>query len=126
MMMAHEFFGPSPQPDLEYRLAYRLLGARSDLDRRVLGGLVGRPRRFSELKPLLGGRKDANLTQSLARLHGEGLVRTRIQARDAPAIKVHELTALGSLVVFHIAEMSLAHSSAAALLRGRAAAHPAA
>lgn len=120
-MLAHEFFGPVPDPDVEYRLAYRLLGARSDLDRRVLGALVGRPQRFSELKRVLDDRKDANLTQSLARLQRSGLVRSRIQARKAPATKRYELTALGSLVLFHMAEMSFAHSSAEALLRGKAA-----
>lgn len=121
-MEAYEFFGPPVEPDLEYRLAHKLLGARSDLDRRVLGALVGRPQRFSELKRVLGGRTDANLTQSLARLHRDGLVQPRLQARTVPAVKVHELTVLGSLVVFHIAEMSTAHGSAQALLRGRAAA----
>ncbi len=121
VMLAHEFFGPSPQPDVEYRLAFRLLGARSDLDRRVLGALVGRPQRFSELKRVLGDRKDANLTQSLARLQQNGLLRTRMQARRPPATKLYELTGLGSLVVFHMAEMSLAHSSAQALMRGKKA-----
>ncbi len=121
-MQAYEFFGASDDADVEYRLAHKLLGARSDLDRRVLGALVGRPQRFLELKRVLDGRADANLTQSLARLHRDGLVQSRLQARKAPAIKVHELTQLGGLVVFHIAEMSTAHTSAQALLRGQAAA----
>lgn len=120
-VQAYDFFGPGPEPDLEYRLAHRLLGARSDLDRRVLGALVGRPRRFSELKQVLGGRKDANLTQSLRRLHRDGLVRSRLLARSRPAVKVHELTPLGAVVVFHVARMSTAHESAEALLRGQAA-----
>ncbi len=124
-MKAYEFFGPSPGPDVEYRLAHKLLGSRSDIDRRVLGALVGRPQRFSELKPVLGTRKDANLTQSLERLHRDGLVRSRIQARKAPAVKVHELTTLGALVVFHVAEMSTAYGSSEALLRGQAAANAA-
>jgi DNA-binding HxlR family transcriptional regulator len=121
LMEAHEFFGPPPEKDLEYRLAYRLLGARSDIDRRVLGALVGRPQRFSDLKRVLGPRKDANLTQSLRRLHRDGLVRARLAARKEPATKIHELTPLGALVVFHIAEMSTAHRSAQALLRGKQA-----
>jgi DNA-binding HxlR family transcriptional regulator len=121
-VLAYEFFGPSPEPGVEYRLAHRLLGARSDLDRRVLGSLVGRPQRFSELAHVLGGRKDANLTQSLRRLQRDGLVRNRLQARSRPAAKVHELTPLGALVVFHVAAMSMAHESARLLLRGRAAA----
>lgn len=120
-MRAYEFFGPSPEPGLEYRLAHRLLGARSDLDRRVLGALVGRPQRFSELKQVLGGRKDANLTQSLHRLHRDGLVRARLQARTEPAVRVHELTPLGALVLFQVVRMSTAHESAQALLRGQAA-----
>lgn len=118
---AYEFFGPGPEPDIEYRLAHRLLGARSDLDRKVLGALVGRPRRFSELKEVLGGRKDANLTQSLRRLQRDGLVRTRLHARVHPVVKVHELTPLGCLVVFLVAQMATAHESAEALLRGRSA-----
>lgn len=120
-MDAHAFFGPSPAPDEEYRLAHRLLGAKSDLDRRVIGALVGRPQRFSDLTRLLGERADANLTQSLARLQRDGLVRSRIDARRRPTVKLHELTPLGTLVVFHIAQMSTAHTSADALLRGRAA-----
>lgn len=124
-MRAHEFFSPSPDPDVEYRLAHKLLGARSGLDRRVLGALVGRPQRFSELKRLLDGRKEANLTQSLARLHRDGVVRARMRARQRPPVKVHELTPLGTLVVFHIAEMSTAHASAQALLRGQDADAPA-
>ena len=119
-MKAYEFFGPSPAPDVEYRLAHKLLGARSDIDRRVIGALVGRPQRFSELLGVLDDRKDANLTQSLRRLHRDGLVRARLQARRAPAVKVHELTPLGALVVFHVARMSSAHESARVLLRGRA------
>ncbi len=122
VMDVHAFFGPSPDPDVEYRLAYRLLGARSDLDRRVLGALVGSPQRFSELKRVLDGRSDATLTQSLARLSRDGLVRPRVQARVKPVVKVHELTPLGALVVFHIAEMASAHQSAEVLLRGKAAA----
>jgi DNA-binding HxlR family transcriptional regulator len=118
---AYEYFGPGPDPDVEYRLAHRLLGARSDLDRRVLGALVGRPQRFSDLKRVLGGRKDANLTQSLRRLSRDGLVRARVQARAKPATKIHELTPLGALVVFRIVQMSTAHASADALLRGQAA-----
>jgi DNA-binding HxlR family transcriptional regulator len=123
-MEAYEFFGQPPDPDVEYRLAHKLLGARSDLDRKVLGALVGRPQRFSELTRVLAGRKDANLTQALRRLQRDGLVRTRLQARQRPAVRAHELTPLGAIVVFHIAEMSTAHTSAEALLRGRAASVP--
>ena len=121
-MDGHEFFGPSPEPELEYRLAYRLLGARSDLDRRVLGALVGRPQRFSELTRVLAGRSDSTLTQSLARLARDGLVRSRIHARSRPTTKVHELTPLGALVVFHVAEMATARTSAEVLLRAKSAA----
>lgn len=120
-MKLYEFIGPPPEPDIEYRLAHKLLGARSDLDRRVLGALVGHPQRFSELKHLLDGRKDANLTQALARLQRDGLLRTRMDARTKPVIKTYELTQLGALVVFRIAQMSPVHESIEAYRRGQAA-----
>lgn len=110
-----------PEPDVEYRLAYRLLSARSSLDREVLLALVARPRRYAELKPLLRGRRDHNLTKSLHRLRWGGLVDQRGDFRHDPPVTTYELSNLGTLVVFRMMQMLPAHESAEALLRGRAA-----
>ena len=120
-MKAMPFAGGLPEADAEFRLAHRLMGAEGDLDRRILGALVGRPRRFLELKPLLGRRTEANLTQALQRLTRDGLVIQRAADWDAPGIKTHELTPLGALVLFHIVEMDFA-ARAARLGSGLAAA----
>lgn len=104
-MKAMPFAGEVPEPGTEFQLAHRLMGADGDLDRRILGTLVGRPRRFAELKPLLGKRTEANLTQALRRLTRDGLITQRAADWDDPSIKTHELTPLGTLVLYHIVEM---------------------
>lgn len=86
-------------PGWDLTLAYRILGKESDLDRNILLVLIGRPQRFGELEPLLRGRGKNTLTQSLARLEGEGLIQARLHARRAPATHTYELTAFGILVV---------------------------
>jgi DNA-binding PadR family transcriptional regulator len=104
-MKAMPFTAEPPEPGMEFRLAHRLMGADSDLGRRLLGALVGRPRRFAELKPLLGKRTPANLTQALRRLTRDGLIIQRTTDWDAPGSKTHELTSLGILVLYHIVEL---------------------
>lgn len=100
-------FPSSPAGASEVEAAQRLL-ASGDLDRRVLGAIVGRPRRFGELKTLLGTRTEANLTQSLRRLTRDGLIVQRAADWDDPSIKTHELTTLGTRVLFHIVELEFA------------------
>ena len=104
-MKAMKFAGAPPAGEGEFKLAHRLMGAEGDLDRRVLGALVGRPRRFGELKPLLATRTEANLTQALRRLTRDGLIIQRAADWDDPSVKTHELTPLGTRVLYHIVEM---------------------
>lgn len=112
---------PLPPDDIEYRYAYRLLGKDNTLDREVLLSLVGRPRRYTDLKPLLGGRADHNLTMALDRLHRDGIVRKRSDVRVSPPIDHWELSELGRLVVLRMMQMLPAYTAAEMVLRGRGA-----
>jgi DNA-binding HxlR family transcriptional regulator len=107
---------------VEYRLAHALLGNTNPLDRAIVVSLVGRPRRYSELKGLLEGKADNNLTMALERLRRDGLIDQFVNARKRPIVKSYQLTELGVLVVFRMNQMLPAHESAQALLRGRGAA----
>lgn len=117
--MPARFEAPLPEPDVEYRLAHALLGATNPLDRGIVLSLVGRPRRYSELKPLLSRKAENNLTMALERLRRDGIIGQTVSARRRPPIKTYELTELGILVVFRMNQMIPAHESAQALLRGR-------
>ena len=108
-----------PPQDVEFRLAHALLGSTNPLDREVLVSLVGRPRRYSELKPLLGEKAENNLTMALDRLRRDGLLAQTVNARRRPVVKTYQLTDLGVLVVFRMNQMIPAHESVRALLRGR-------
>lgn len=66
--------------------------------------LVGRPHRYAELKPLLRGKGDNNLTQALKRLELESLIQMRTNFRAKPRYDYYELTDLGVDVVFGLAE----------------------
>ena len=104
-MKVMSFAGAPADGEGEFKLAHRLLAADGDMDRRILGALVGRPRRFGELKPLLDNRTEANLTQALRRLTRDGLIVQRAADWDDPSLKTHELTPLGTRVLYHIVEM---------------------
>lgn len=110
-----------PAEDVEYHHAHRLLGQDNPLDRAIVEDLVGRPRRYGELKALLAGKRDHNLTMALDRLRRDGLVDQRIDASNKPPTKSYELTNLGVQVVLRMHEMIPAHVSAQTLLRGQAA-----
>lgn len=108
-----------PEPDIEYRLAHALLGNTNPVDRAIVGALAGRPRRYSELKPLLDGKADHNLTMALERLQRDGVIAQTVDARRRPPVKSYQLTNLGVLVLLRMHEMIPAHESARILLRGR-------
>src|SRR5687768_16064616 len=110
-----------PAEDVEYPHAHRLLGQDNPLARRIVEDLVGRPRRYGELKGLLDGKRDHNLTMALDRLRRDGLVDQRVDASTKPLVKSYELTNLGVQVVLRMHEMIPAHVSAQILLRGQAA-----
>lgn len=108
-----------PEPDVEYRLAHALLGGTNRLDRDIVLALVGRPKRFSELKPLLGEKAENNLTMALDRLRRDGIIAQTVNARRRPPVRTYQLTDLGVLVVFRMNQMVPAHESIEALRRGR-------
>lgn len=111
-----------PPPDVHLKLAYKLMGRASDLDQRILYALLGRPKRYSELRPLLGGRRDHNLTVALKRLQLDGLIDRRTDARRTPVVDTYELTPLGIQVVLALQEIRPLHESVAAYERAREAA----
>lgn len=86
---------PLPLADEDLRLAHRLLGTKNHLDLEILRTLVGRPRRYSELQPLLGGRNDNNLNMALHRLRRDGLIRQRRDLTQTPAGFEYELSFQG-------------------------------
>lgn len=117
--MPGSFRAPFPAQDVEYRLAHALLGGTNALDRDILTALVGRPKRYSELKPLLGEKGENNLTMAIERLRRDGMIAQTVSARKRPIVKSYQLTDLGVLVVFRMNQMIPAHDSIEALLRGR-------
>ncbi|MBI2078331.1 MAG: helix-turn-helix transcriptional regulator [Euryarchaeota archaeon] len=88
-----------PPDDIEYKLAHHLLGAASPLQRDVLYALLGRPKRFTELRPLVKGRSDNNLTHALKALRLEGVIDQRVESATRPPAWVYELSDLGIDVV---------------------------
>lgn len=106
-----------PERDVEYKLALRLLNQDPPFDRRILEDLVGQPKRYSELKPLLGDRNDNVLTKALDRLREEGLIQQGVDLdRDQ---RVYHLTELGKLTLFRMHEMVPHAESIRAYKRGR-------
>lgn len=104
-MKATPFAGASAESDGEFNVARSLMAADRDLDRRIVGALAEGPRRFGDLKSLLAKRTEANLTQALARLTRDGLIVQRAADWQDPTLKTHELTPLGTRVLYHIVEM---------------------
>jgi len=107
-----------PSRDIEYALAHELLG-RGGLSLAILEELVGQPRRWSELKPLLDGKGDENLRKALQSLRGKGLVKPGVDLHSTQ--KVYALSNLGRLTILKIHEMLPTHQSIAAFQRGEAA-----
>lgn len=101
------------------RLAYEIIAEEGDLRRGVLLELVGHPRRYAELKPLLKGRRDHNLTVSLTRLQRDGLVDRRTDARRRPLVHTYELTPLGIQTVLAMQAIRPVHEAVEAYHRGR-------
>jgi DNA-binding HxlR family transcriptional regulator len=84
---------------IHLRLAYELAAEDGDLRRGILQELVGRPQRYADLKVLLRGRRDHNLTVALVRLQRDGLISRRTNARQKPPTHTYELSSLGIQVV---------------------------
>lgn len=109
-----------PEPDVEYRLAHQLAGKENPLDRQILESLVGGPRRYGELRPLLGARGDHVLTKSLQRLMHTGTIEQFLTSKGKGMERGYGLTQLGILVVFKLHEMVPIHASIAAWKRSQA------
>ncbi len=105
-----------PEPDVEYRLAIRLLHQDPPMDREILEALVGRPKRYRDLKPLLGGRNDNVLNKALTRLRNEGTIKQGLNVKTGE--RRYALTELGKLVVFRLHEMVPHHESIEAYRKG--------
>lgn len=92
-----------PEPFLERRLAHQVHAARSPLQAEILDVLVRAPgSRYSDLQPLLRGRRDQVLTDALRRLQDEGLVQQRGFGRKR---STYQLTSLGVAVRDVIVEL---------------------
>ena len=107
------------ESDTHLRLAYDLVAEDGDLRRRILVELIGRPRRYFELKPLLGRRRDHNLTVALKRLQRDGLIDRRTDARKRPVVHAYELTPLGVQVVLAMQTIRPVHEAVSAYRKGR-------
>jgi len=105
--------------DLTLRRAYELIAEEGDLRRLILFDLIGRPRRYNELKPLLRGRRDHNLTVALARLQRDGLIDRRTDARRRPVIHSYELTPLGVRVILGMQSIRPGHEAFESYRRAR-------
>lgn len=106
--------------EVELVLAYRLLAQRQGLDRRILYDLLGQPKRYAELRRLLAGKRDHNLTVALKRLRENGLVDQRMDARREPVVHTYGITELGILVVLAMQSVRPVQESVALYERGRA------
>lgn len=91
-----------PEPGEAPRQARELMGKESDLDLRILFDLLGAPKRYSELQPLLGDRGDHNLTVALERLQDRGLVTRQTDAREDPPTHTYQVTELGVQTALHV------------------------
>lgn len=110
-----------PPPDVEYLLAYRLLADPNPLPKSALLELMGRPRRYNELRDTLKVKNDNQLTRALRYLQEDGLVYQRLDPSARPATFSYELGPLGRLVLIKLLQMLPAGESARILLRGKIA-----
>lgn len=110
-----------PPPDIEYLLAYRILSDSNSLPKSVLLELMGRPRRYSELRDILKVRNENQLTRALRYVKEDGLVYQRLDPSAGPGAFSYELGPLGRLVLIKLLQMLPAEESARILLRGKTA-----
>lgn len=80
------------------------LAAGNPLDEEIVMKLVARPQRYADLRPLLRGKGENNLTQALYRLELDSIVLMRTNFQATPSYDYYELTDLGVDVVMRLAE----------------------
>lgn len=90
-----------PPRGLEYRLAHHFLAKPDAPTTLILYQLVGKPRRFGELREAIGAKYDNTVTSALETLRDEGVVDQRLDASKDPAVYWYELNDLG-LQVFGV------------------------
>lgn len=103
-----------PEPGIPIKRACRIIAQDTDIDERVLRSLSDGAKRYSELKPVLDGRHDHNLTVALKRLQQEGLVRRRSGRGEGQDIHRYELSGLGHhtlLAIDEIRELGMARAT---------------
>lgn len=108
-----------PPPDVEYLQAYRLLANANPLPKSILLELMGRPRRYSDLREAFRIKNDNQLTRTLRYLQEDGLVYQRFDASTRPPSFSYELGPLGRLVLIRLLQMLPASESAKILRRGK-------
>lgn len=94
-----------PEPGQPVQQACRIVAQSSDIDRRILRSLSEGAKRYSELKPVLDGRNDHNLTVALKRLQREGLIRRRSGGGEGRDVHRYELSGLGRHTLLAIDEI---------------------
>lgn len=105
-----------PGPDAEYALAIHLLSQPARTQLQILEALMGEPKTFGELRPLLRGRNNNVLTKALRALREQGLIQSGL--RQDLKTKTYRLTSLGKLVILRSREMLPHHESIEAYRRG--------
>lgn len=105
-----------PEPDVEYALALKLLAQPARTQLQVLEALMGEPKTYSELKPVLKGRNNNVLTKALRPLRETGLIQSGL--KDDMKTKTYRLTSLGKLVILCSHEMLPHQQSIEAYRRG--------
>lgn len=83
--------GPAP----EWQLAIELLTQESGLWSNILYRLLGCPRRYSDLKPLLENQAENTLTYGLEKLSKEGLVKRKSSIIQDELVKTYQITNKG-------------------------------
>ncbi len=100
-----------PPAGLEYRLAHHFLSRPRSAATRILYQLVGRQRRFSDLRSALRVPSDNTITVALKTLRDEGVIEQRIDASKKPSVYWYELNSLGIQVMFLIQHFALLESA---------------
>lgn len=94
----------------EVDAAVQLL-ARNPLDLQILERLVGRPRRFSDLRARLPVKNDTDLTRALRRLRELVLIDQRGDFSKQPVVRTYEINPLGISVLFTVARIQTINQS---------------